>query len=174
MEYRKEPIKGYGEYQIDTNGVVYRKDGKIKSYVICKLGYKDVSLMDKNHKMRTFRVHRLVAIQFIPNPNNYPVVNHIDGNPLNNNVENLEWCSYQYNSQHAVWVLKRGNTKEIIGRDKRTGEIIYRFESLASAGRHFESITGVHFEYIKNSIWRALSGLRKSYHDCVWEYTNEE
>lgn len=47
-------------------------------------------------------IHRLVAEAFIPNPNNYPVVNHKDGNKLNNVYTNLEWCSYSHNNQHAI------------------------------------------------------------------------
>lgn len=54
---------------------------------------------DTNRKNCT--VHRLVANAFIPNPNNYPEVNHIDGNPQNNNVRNLEWCTKSYNEKHA-------------------------------------------------------------------------
>lgn len=50
---------------------------------------------------KDFKVHRLVAKAFIPNPNNYEVINHIDGNPLNNKVENLEWCTQKHNMQQA-------------------------------------------------------------------------
>lgn len=52
-------------------------------------------------RAKKYKAHRLVAMMFIPNPHDYPVVNHIDGNKLNNNVENLEWCTYYHNNKHA-------------------------------------------------------------------------
>ncbi|WP_297712050.1 NUMOD4 domain-containing protein [Clostridium sp.] len=63
---------------------------------------RSVVKLTKDNKTKDFKVHRLVAEAFIPNPNNYKVVNHIDGNPLNNNVENLEWCTQKMNIKHAI------------------------------------------------------------------------
>lgn len=63
-------------------------------------GYKKVSLW-KNNKGTLFLLHRLIALAFIPNPHNYPCINHIDGNKLNNSIDNLEWCTYAHNNQHA-------------------------------------------------------------------------
>ena len=55
----------------------------------------------KSRKQATVPVHRLVALYFIPNPNNFPMVNHIDGNKSNNDVSNLEWCTASENTLHA-------------------------------------------------------------------------
>lgn len=88
--------------------------GRIKSYVKCnahpniphilkpyqnKDGYLRVDFRSKKGKVCS--IHRLVALAFIPNPNKFPIVNHIDGNKKNNNVYNLEWCTYSRNVQHA-------------------------------------------------------------------------
>lgn len=55
----------------------------------------------QNKKKKYVRIHRLIAETFIPNPNGYPQVNHIDGNKLNNQMTNLEWCSNSYNTQQG-------------------------------------------------------------------------
>ena len=75
---------------------------------------------------KSIRVHRLVAIAiaFIPNPNNLPVVNHIDGNKLNNNIENLEWCTQQENVVHA---LKTGLTIRKKGECAYTARVVGKF-----------------------------------------------
>lgn len=64
-------------------------------------GYKFVDL-HINNKIKKIAVHRLVAMHFLDNTNNLPMVNHIDGNKTNNSVDNLEWCSGDYNMKHAV------------------------------------------------------------------------
>lgn len=67
---------------------------------IGRFGYCRVPL-SRNNKAVAFLVHRLVADSFIPNPNNFSIVNHLDGNKSNNTVENLEWCTVQQNAIHA-------------------------------------------------------------------------
>lgn len=95
-------------YEISNHGNIRRNPDapykhKNKEYVkpyINNKGYSCVHFY-KNSKMYSFLIHRLIAIAFIPNTNNLPDINHIDGNKLNNDVSNLEWCTHQQNMQHA-------------------------------------------------------------------------
>jgi len=105
-------VKGYESYYeisnkgnvkslIGWDGKKYIEREKILKQTFTSTGYKKVELyMLKKRKSK--KVHRLVAIAFIDNPNNKPYINHIDGNPLNNNVSNLEWCTQQENVIHAI------------------------------------------------------------------------
>lgn len=88
-------------YYINEDGNLYNEKTKKYYKGTIKNGYLIYDLRWKNKKT-SFSAHRLVAEYFLNNPNNYPIVNHIDGNKLNNNVNNLEWCSYSYNNQHAI------------------------------------------------------------------------
>jgi|694.fasta_scaffold133323_7 hypothetical protein len=96
----------------ECNGRYYVSNyGRVKSFMyfrekflnggIVGRGYRKVILVDKLNKPKQFYVHRLVALAFIPNPENKSSVNHKDGNKLNNNVDNLEWMTQQENVQHA-------------------------------------------------------------------------
>lgn len=99
-------IEGYeGIYQVSSIGEVksifYNKKPKILKRSKTTTGYYKVELYkDKNRK--SFKVHRLVAKAFILNPESKPNINHIDGNPLNNHVNNLEWCTQKENVLHAI------------------------------------------------------------------------
>lgn len=97
-------IKGYEDYFITKSGKIFSllTNKELKFDRSCR-GYCKVKLMDRRlGKFITLQVHRLVAIQFIPNPNNLPEVNHKDGNHSNNSVYNLEWCTSEYNRRHAL------------------------------------------------------------------------
>ncbi len=115
MEIWKD-IEGYeGYYQISNLGrvkslkrVILKSDGKTKTIPERirathkdHLGYERLCLQ-KDGKQELKKIHRLVAIAFIPNPDNLPVVNHKDENPSNNKVDNLEWCTQKYNSNYGT------------------------------------------------------------------------
>ena len=109
-------IKGYeGLYEISNfgrvkslvgwNGHKYVKREKILAPYKQQTNpnySRSVVKLKKNGKGKEFKVHRLVAKAFIPNPKNYKVINHKDGNPLNNKVNNLEWCTQKMNIKHAL------------------------------------------------------------------------
>lgn len=99
-------IEGYPNYRVSNLGRVkslnYNHTGKEKVLKAgTNKGYLRVVLC-KNGKKKRFQVHRIVAMAFLPNLHNYPQVNHMDENPLNNCVENLEWCTAQYNSNYGT------------------------------------------------------------------------
>jgi len=97
----RKQIKDYENYFIYDNGDVFNSStNKILKGSFSEGGYKYYRL-SKNNCKKMFYAHRLVAEHFLDNPNNLPVVNHIDGDKLNNNVSNLEWVSYSDNTKHA-------------------------------------------------------------------------
>ena len=102
----KSAIVQNGKFEVFENGDVYRinKDGTKTLCPVIKTGRKRnyciVSCM-VDGKQKLFYVHRLVAEAFIPNPLNLPQVNHLDGDPSNNHVSNLEWCTPKQNVSHA-------------------------------------------------------------------------
>ena len=94
-------IEDFPDYTISKDGTVtnLKTNHELSSWVGAN-GYKYVDLRNGN-KTKKRTIHRLLAKVFIPNPENKPQVNHIDGNKLNNAVENLEWCTAQENGLHA-------------------------------------------------------------------------
>lgn len=118
------PIEGYeGLYEVSSYGRVRSLDryvrtcyeayklqkGKILSPAKDKFGYLKV-VLNCNGKHKTINVHRLVAEAFIPNPDNFPQVNHRDEDKTNNIVDNLEWCDAKYNISYGSRNIRRRET----------------------------------------------------------------
>ena len=107
------PIKGFNGRFVSDTGKIYstvhpQHKGVLVplSFKMDKDGYYYIGLRCKNVR-KWLRVSRVVAQAFIPNPKNYPYVNHKDGNRQNNRVENLEWCDNSYNIRHSYKFLHR-------------------------------------------------------------------
>ena len=90
------------KYEINTEGQVRRIYKTTISYIkayIENSGYYRVPLTE-NGKTKKFSIHRLLALTFLPNPNNFPIIDHIDRNRTNNNLDNLRWCDYSTNNRN--------------------------------------------------------------------------
>lgn len=157
MEFWKEIPFANGTYMVSNLGrVKTAKTGRILQPIVDHRGYERVCLF-KTDRDRRYRVHRLVAITFIPNLDNKPQVNHIDGNKRNNRVSNLEWVTNDENMHHSRSTgLHDGHLrfceskkKKIIATRIDTGE-----ETL------FDSITAAKREIGTNHVQEVLRGVR--------------
>lgn len=107
MKEEWRDIIGYeGLYQVSSLGRVKSLRKNIIMKFITRSGYYNLVLR-KNGQRKSKQVHRLVAEAFIPNPDNLPIVNHIDYNRKNNKVENLEWCTQKQNVLWSVCNMKK-------------------------------------------------------------------
>ena len=97
-------IPGYeGLYKVSNTGKIFSCVTNWELSVIQKKdGYTCISLCDKDHNKKQYRIHQLVAKAFIPNPNNLPMINHKNEIKNDNRVENLEWCTAQYNTSYGT------------------------------------------------------------------------
>jgi len=166
MKYK--PIPDYeGIYEAGSDGTIWSCEGKITTTIIngktivrtwkhrmlkpkrekrnrsthCDLRVE----LWKDGKHRTMLVSRLVAMAFIPNPNNYPCINHINGNPLKNNPENLEWCTYSKNVKHAYKTGLNTSPNGITLIDKMTRKEL-NFMSMSEASLFM----GFNIGYVSN------------------------
>lgn len=101
--YKQYPSLYDGLFLVSPSGEIFRRRGDVYKSAkpsITTAGYFSVSATI-NGKQKRFLVHRLIAMAYIPNPEQKPYVNHIDGNKKNNHIGNLEWCTSQENSRHA-------------------------------------------------------------------------
>ena len=174
-----KPLFCCEEYSVDSRGFVIGKHGKILKPCNNHSGYPLVNLTI-NGKSVTIAVHTAVARAFCEGYEPGKEVNHKDGNRENNDYTNLEWITRLENIRHSINVLGKNQfgknnpmSRSIIGFDVQTGKSIYEFDALMDAARYFAKRDNVKDVRAKNSIWRALSGVRKTYKGCIWKYSDE-
>lgn len=140
MELWKD-IPNASNYEISTWGNVRNKTTKyILKWRETKTGYFQVSIKyDDINKFKNAYVHRLVAENWINNPQNKPSVNHIDGNKKNNTVENLEWMTYKEQQYHRAEILNKKNvgSPKLVGQYTKDGELVKIFNSVEEAAASF-------------------------------------
>ena len=120
-------------YTIYPNGVVLGKRGKPMSPSDNGRGYKTLTLLIDG-KPRTYSVHRLVALMYVPNPFYYKEVDHIDGDKSNNSFENLRWCTRGQNIQYAYDLNKMSSRGERNARSILTEGQVHEVCALLSQG----------------------------------------
>lgn len=144
-----------------SNGYVVSYEGQVLSPSKNKKGYPSVNLhRDGKGWMRT--VHRLVAETFIPNPENLPSVNHIDEDKTNNNVENLEWCTVEYNNNYGTRNERISATTARAVQMLSGGKVIAEYQSARKA----HEATGADSSHINE----CCNGKRKTANGFQWRY----
>jgi hypothetical protein len=166
-------IPGFESYEISNTGQIRNRDKLLKPVNNGK-GYLKI-VLHQDGKEKRFYIHRLVAEAFIQNPEHKPCVNHIDCNPSNNCIENLEWCTHQEN---VDWMARQGRNKRteqwlknlhkaqeeayvaVVGQNIKTGEEI-RFSKL-------NDVRTLGFQ--PSCVCNCCQGKRKQHKGYRWTY----
>ena len=181
-------VEGYeGIYVITSTGKLYsmtRRDSLFRVWDGGEVkvardggGYK-FAVLYKNGKGHGYKIHRLVASAFIPNPDNKPCVDHIDGNKENNNVTNLRWCTHKENMNNPITLAhqrdivdktihlgKDNPFSRRVGQYNANGDLIAEYASIGEATRR----TGIGHTLIQ----RCAKGVHLSAGGYIWKYLSE-
>lgn len=184
---RWKTIQDYPNYEVSNHGNVRSKDrivlrkgcktilkGRLlKQY--CGGGYMRVALYNGNRASRVNKsVHRLVAQAFVENPLNLKIINHKDENKLNNNAENLEWCTYKYNSNYGTAIQRRvlnQNWNDI--SSKISKPVMQMDKDLNVIAVYKSGVSCEKFGFNSASISKCCKGKLKTYKGYIWRYKDE-
>ena len=177
MEEIWKKIKNFSNYEVSNQGRVRSLDKQIKtknnkikiykgkflkSQLAWNKKYLCVGIYDDNGKQYRIPIHKLVAQTFIPNPNNYEIINHLDENKFNNCVDNLEWTSLKENNLYSFHKHpERKNTTSILQYDLE-GNFIRKWNSIKEAADYYNINS--------SNISECLTGRNKSSNKFIWKY----
>ena len=156
-------IKGYeGLYAVTSCGKIWSYRNKRFLKPRNNMGYLIVNLC-KDGKVKTCKIHRLVAEAYIPNPDNLPQINHKDENKTNNCLQNLEWCDSKYNMNYGKRNEKASNSiKKPILQYTLNGEFVREWPSATDVGREAQA-----------NICQCLKGKQKMAYGYLWFYKDD-
>ena len=176
-EIWKPILETDGKYEISNLGNIRTVDryakvcgggmrfikGEMRKPIVCSNGYLELQA-SVNGKRIIFMVHRLVAQYFIPNPNDYPEVNHKDENPQNNHVDNLEWCTPKYNCNYGTRNQRcmEKVIKKAVNQYTLDGEFVAHYEMIKDAERKY----GID----SSQIIRVCKGKNRTAGGYLWKY----
>lgn len=164
-------VKSLDRYVKHSSGEWQLKRGRILKPAKDRNGYLKVQL-SKDGKGKLFFVHRLVAMAFIPNPNNLPMINHKDENPSNNCVDNLEWCTQKYNVNYgtAIERMRKKNinnekTSKPVLQYTTDGKFVREWPSMKECGRNGYNI---------GDVCLCCRGKLNKHKGYIWKYKKED
>jgi hypothetical protein len=161
------------DYLVNAKGQVYSKiSNKILKASKCNTGYLSIGIHYLGKCYKSVKIHRLVAETFIPNPENKPQINHIDGNKQNNRIDNLEWCT---NSENQIHACKLGLKASVKGNKNPNCKKINQYDLDGNFIKQWNSFYDIkkYLNIDRTLIWKCCIGKFKQIHGYVWEYANK-
>lgn len=168
MEAMTMELLEYPGYSVCADGTIFRNGSIVTAHPNGR-GYNKVFLHNALGERKSRPIHRLVAEAFIPNPLNLPVVNHINGDKLDNRVENLEWVTYQENTR-AFFKDNTVQTKPVVKVNPKTGKIKEVFSSIRIAAKCY----GYDYRTFYDAVKRGCVYRGYLWKHCTLEITIQE
>lgn len=161
MKEQWKPISEFPNYKVSNMGRIMDAKGLIHKVFDNGNGYFIVGLSKNNHHYNR-RISRLVALAFVPNPNNYGEVNHINEDKHDNRAQNLEWCTREYNvrfgNRTEKAIKKRAKSVDVFSLD---GIYIKRYTMMSDATKD---------GFDKTMICKCCKGVKKTYRGYIFRY----
>lgn len=172
------PIKDYENYSVSNLGNVRNNKTNKLMKLTERGGYIGINLIRNDGFRNSHKVHRLVALAFIPNPENKSDVNHIDRNKTNNKVSNLNWMTRAENNNHKfqtnIKPITTNRNKKVNRICKETKTILEKYNSIEEAGNwSFNNNLSSSSHTGRNSISNCLVGLSKSAYGFIWKFEDK-